>query len=88
MSCNSVIHDELKNMEETTCPFCDQLLVEVGKVVESCCGQQEIINDNGINVCKNCGSVYGYNYHKDYIDFNENKYKIRKKISLYQKISY
>ena len=29
MSCNSVIHDELKNMEETTCPFCDKQLVNV-----------------------------------------------------------
>ena len=82
MSCNSVIHDELKNMEETTCPFCDKQLVNVEnfvKVIESCCSEQEIINDNGMNVCKNCGLVQYYNYHKDYIDFNENKYKIRKK---------
>ena len=45
----------------------------------SCCSKQEIINDNGMNVCKNCGLVQYYNYHIDYIDFNENKYKIRKK---------
>ena len=32
-----------------------------------------------MNVCKNCGLVQYYNYHIDYIDFNENKYKIRKK---------
>ena len=82
MSCNSVIHDELKNTEETTCPFCGKQLVNVEnfkKVIESCCSKQEIINDNGMNVCKNCGLVQYYNYHKDYIDFNENKYKIRKK---------
>ena len=82
MSCNSVIHDELKNMEETTCPFCDKELVNVEnlvKPIESCCSKQEIINDNGMNVCKNCGLVQYYNYHIDYIDFNENKYKIRKK---------
>ena len=82
MSCNSVIHDELKNMEETTCPFCGKQLVNVEnfkKPIESCCSKQEIINDNGMNVCKNCGLVQYYNYHIDYIDFNENKYKIRKK---------
>ena len=82
MSCNSVIHDELKNTEETTCPFCDKELVDVKnftKPIESCCSKQEIINDNGMNVCKNCGVVKCYDYHKDYIDFNENKYKIRKK---------
>ena len=42
MRCNTQIHDELKNMEESTCPFCDRLLVEVDeveteKVIESCC---------------------------------------------------
>ena len=82
MSCNSVIHDELKNTEETTCPFCGKQLVNVENFVkgnESCCSIQEIINDNGMNVCKNCGLVQYYNYHIDYIDFNENKYKIRKK---------
>ena len=30
-------------------------------------------------VCKNCGIVNYQNYQQDYIDFNENKYKIRKK---------
>ena len=82
MSCNSVIHDELENMEENICPFCGKQLVNVenfAKPIESCCSKQEIINDNGMNVCKNCGLVQYYNYHIDYIDFNENKYKIRKK---------
>ena len=82
MYCNSVIHNELKNTEETTCPFCGKQLVNVEnfvKVIKSCCSKQEIINDNDMNVCKNCGLVQYYNYHKDYIDFNENKYKIRKK---------
>ena len=32
-----------------------------------------------MNVCKNCGIIQHYNFHKEYIDFNENKYKIRKK---------
>ena len=31
MNCSSQIHDELKNMMESTCPFCDQQLVK-GKV--------------------------------------------------------
>ena len=82
MSCNSVIHDELENMEENICPFCGKQLVDVKnftKPIESCCSKQEIINDNGMNVCKNCGLVQYYNYHIDYIDFNENKYKLRKK---------
>ena len=42
MYCNCQIHDELKNMEECTCPYCDQLLVEVNKAVELCCGEWDI----------------------------------------------
>ena len=61
MDCNSVIHDELKSMEESTCPFCDLLLVEVDKAFKLCCSEQDIRNENGMNVCINCGLVYGYN---------------------------
>ena len=42
MSCNFQIHEELKNMMEATCLFCDRLLVEFHKVVESCCSEQDI----------------------------------------------
>ena len=84
MSCNSQIHDELKNMEESTCPYCDQLLVEVDKVAESCCIGQEMANKNGMNLCLNCGIVHGYEYAIEYLDFYENMYKIRRK-SIYQR---
>ena len=60
MNCNSQIHDELKNMEEFTCPYCDQLLVEVNKADELCCGEQELEIIDGMNTCINCGSVHGY----------------------------
>ena len=79
MDCNSVIHDELKSMEESTCPFCDQQLVEVDKVDELCCDEQELENIDGMNTCVNCGKIYGYDYAAECIDFYENMYKIRKK---------
>ena len=79
MSCNSQIHDELKNMGESSCPFCDQLLVEVDKVVEPCCSEQDMENINGMNVCLNCGSVRGYVYANERIDFYENMHRIRRK---------
>ena len=67
MDCNSVLHDELKSMGEPTCPFCDRLLVEVDKVevdkvVELCCSEQDKENLNGMNICINCASVHGYDY--------------------------
>ena len=86
MSCNSVIHNELKNMEEYTCPFCDQQLAEVNSsVVVSCCSNQEMLNDNGVSLCTNCGSVHCYDYVKEYVDFYENMYKIRRKSVYHRK---
>ena len=79
MSCNFVIHDELKNMSEQMCPFCDRLLVEVNKAVEPCCDEQELENIDGMNTCVNCGSVLGYVFVDKCIDLYENIYKIRKK---------
>ena len=90
MRCNTQIHDELKNMEESTCPFCDRLLVEVDKVevdkvVESCCCEQDMENVNGMNVCINCGSVHGYDYVQEHVDFYEDMYKIRRKSVYHRK---
>ena len=84
MCCNSQIHDELKNMKETTCPFCDQLLVEVDKAVEPCCSEQDMKNVNGMNVCLNCGLVCGCDYVDEYIDFYDNMYRIQQK-SIYHR---
>ena len=84
MNCNSQIHDELKNMMESTCPFCDQQLVEVVQVVESCCSEQDVETVNGINTCVNCGLVDGYDFVNECIDFYDNIYRIRRK-SIYHR---
>ena len=84
MNCNFQIHDELKNMMESTCPFCDQQLVEVVKVVESCCREQDMETVDGMNICINCGLVHGYDYVKEYFDFYDNMYRIRHK-SIYHR---
>ena len=79
MDCNSEIHDDLKNMGESTCPFCDRLLVEFHKVVESCCGEQDTETENGMNICVNCGLVHGYDYVTEYFNFYDNIHRIRRK---------
>ena len=85
MDCNSQIHDELKNMGESTCLFCDQLLVEVDEVVESCCSEQNMETVNGMNTCINCGLVDGYVYVPEYFNFYENMHKIRQKSVYHRK---
>ena len=79
MYCNSVIHDELKNMEECTCPYCDQLLVEVNKAAELCCGEQELEIIDGMNTCINCGLVHGNYYTIESFNFYDKMHLIRRK---------
>ena len=85
MFCSYQIHDELKNMNEPLCPFCDQQLFEVNKAVEPCCSEQNMETVNGMNTCINCGSVNGYDYVPDYFYFHENMYKIRQKSVYHRK---
>ena len=56
MNCNKDIHEELINMEEVVCPFCDQQLMGVkAKSSDTCCDKPDVISDNGMKVCKHCG---------------------------------
>ena len=73
MNCNTDIHNELIEMGELNCPFCDQELMKVDvKSTDTCCDKPDVISDNGMKVCKHCGQVYGYEYVKEYVDFYEN----------------
>ena len=85
MCCNSQIHEELMNIEESTCPFCDQLLVEGDKVAESCCSEQYLDHNNGVKVCINCGLVNSYVYLTEYLDFYDNMYRIHRKSVYHRK---
>ena len=87
MNWNSVLHDELKNTGEPTCPFCDRLLVEVDKAVNQCCDEKNIatVTVNGMNTCVNCGTVHGYDYVTEYFNFYDNIHKIRQKSVYHRK---
>ena len=81
MSCDSEIHDALKEMDQLVCDFCDVKLVDdiIVKQEDPCCEKMDLIQDNGMNVCKSCGVVNGYDLQPPYVDFYENMYKKRKK---------
>ena len=84
MICNSQIHNDLIKMDESGCPFCDNILIEGDKMVEPCCSEPNVGNKNGMNVCLHCGLVHCCEYVIGYLDFYENMYKIRRK-SIYQR---
>ena len=85
MNCNDQIHKDLKEIEESICPFCDELLIKGEEAVETCCDEPEFGTINGQNVCLKCGKVDGYVLVSEYIDFYENMYKFRKKSVYHQK---
>ena len=78
--CDTNIHNDLINMGESVCPYCDQLLItESNNDAIPCCENQYIVNNDNVNICLKCGSVHGYNNEPEFIDFYENVYKIRRK---------
>ena len=87
MNCNKDIHDELKESGEISCPFCDKNLDSNEKPKDRlvkndlCCDNQDVINEDGMRVCRSCGVVQGYNYVKEYVDFYKNRHRfIRKSV--------
>ena len=92
MNCNSKIHDEFRNMGEFNCPFCDIKLEDSDEKPQDrlakydlCCDCQDIINNDGMIVCRSCGIVQGYETAREYVDFYENKYRMKRKSVYYRK---
>ena len=79
--CTEDIHNYLREEKGCIlCPFCDLQLEEYQpKIIQKCCEKPNLIIDKG-RVCTNCGTIdFNYKYISPYLDFYENKYKIRKK---------
>ena len=77
MSCSLAIREGLKK-EYCICPFCDKTIDELRSVLYDCCENPGLIDDRRI-LCKNCGTVYGNRVAKEFVNFYENRYIIRKK---------
>ena len=89
MNCEIGIHEAFIELKQNICPFCKQSLEDDKKcdIIEEyylCCDCREIVINNGCIVCKNCGIVQGYKKAKEFINFYENLYRIRRK-SIYHR---
>ena len=89
MNCEIGIHEAFIELKQNICPFCKQSLEDEKKcdIIEEyylCCDCREIVINNGCIVCKNCGIVQGYKKAKEFINFYENLYRIRRK-SIYHR---
>ena len=83
--CDVSIHNELIDVGEIYCPFCDVKLRDYeSRQDDSCCGNKEVVKDKDVIICQNCGSVYGYEVAREYVDFYENMRRLRRK-SIYHR---
>ena len=82
MYCNYQIHNDLINDGELMCPFCNQQIAKVDKVVDPCCSEQDM---NGKNTCINCGVVNSDIYVTEYVNFYDNIHRIRQKSVYHRK---
>ena len=72
-------------MGESTCPYCDQLLVEGDVLADPCYSEQSVSDVDGMNVCLNCGLVHSCVYADERIDFYENIHRIHRKSVYHRK---
>ena len=83
--CNEDLHETLMIEENITCPFCNKQLNDHSPERQQCCDEMYVIKDScEMNVCQSCGSVYGYDIVKEYVDFYESRHRIRSK-SIYHR---
>ena len=92
MNCNIELHESLIESGDIVCPFCDQNLEDSDEKprdrlakYDLCCDCQDIINNDGMIVCRSCGIVQGYETAREYVDFYENKYRMKRKSVYYRK---
>ena len=90
MNCEIGIHEAFIELKQNICPFCKQPLEDEKKcdIIEEyylCCDCREIVINNGCIVCENCGIVQGYKKAKEFINFYENLYRIRRKSVYHRK---
>ena len=90
MNCEIGIHEAFIELKQSVCPFCKQPLEDEKKhdIIEEyylCCDCKEIVINNGNIVCKNCGIVQGYKTAREYVDFYENRCRMRRKSVYHRK---
>ena len=63
MNCNNIIHNELKIWVMYVATFAMKKIDDTRVIVKRktyCCDKKDLINDNQMYVCKNCGQIDRY----------------------------
>ena len=79
MYCNEQAHYYLNEYDYAECPFCYKRIQNSNPIKFTCCNNMEITNNRSCFICKQCASVHEYETAREYIDFHENRYRIKRK---------
>ena len=84
--CDQITHDLLnEEYDVVNCIFCSKQIQDPGKPKRYfCCDSMKMAKDRHL-VCKNCGQVHDEYFATEYVDFYENRHKIRKKSVYHRK---
>ena len=83
--CNEEVHELLIQESHINCIFCNKQIQDPGKPKRYfCCDSMRLIKD-GFIVCKNCRQVHDYLTADEYVDFYENRHKIKRKSVYHRK---
>ena len=83
--CNEEVHELLIQESHINCIFCNKQIQDPGNPKRYfCCDSMRLIKD-GFIVCKNCGQVHDYSTADEYLDFYENRHRIKRKSVYHRK---
>ena len=83
--CDKEVHKLLIQESHINCIFCNKQIQDPGKPKRYfCCDSMRLIKD-GFIVGKNCGQVHDYLTADEYIDFYENRHKMKRKSVYHRK---
>ena len=83
--CDKEVHELLIQESHINCIFCNKQIQDPGKPKRYfCCENMTLIRDK-LCVCKNCGQVHDYVTADEYVDFYENRHRIKRKSVYHRK---
>ena len=83
--CNKEVHELLIQDGQVNCIFCNRQIQDPGKPRRYfCCDSMRLIKDD-LLLCKNYGQVHDYLTADEYVDFYENRYRIKRKSVYHRK---
>ena len=83
--CYKKVHALLIQEIYINCIFCNKQIPDPGKPKRYfCCDSMRLIKDK-LLVCKNCGQVRDYLTADEYVDFYENRHKMKRKSVYHRK---